>query len=130
MCTNSQNLPVYILLSENTLANPNTPSSYIHPTIQYQFKDDPPENLLPTTADEDIIILDETAAQQPTYTARSLSSKRAPTGFHVANAPGTSLSSVEGESGRAGDKLYILDSVGDIENRYDSWVDIHSLQYV
>ncbi|THH06371.1 hypothetical protein EW145_g4137 [Phellinidium pouzarii] len=100
--------PFYLLLQHTSPADANnatssTPASFSHPLIEYHFADDPPSALLPSSAAENVIILDYNGPDS-TPVVQSLHSDFAITGVKVTDAPGAAAT-------RRNDRMFIIETI-------------------
>ncbi|KAH8120125.1 hypothetical protein DFH11DRAFT_1721984 [Phellopilus nigrolimitatus] len=106
--------PFYLLLqhtnANSSAASSSAPANFSHPLIEYHFADDPASALLPTSADERVIVLDyDSPASAPVV--QSLHADFAVASVKVTDAPGAAAAaSRDGESTR-NDKMYIIETI-------------------
>ncbi|KAA1468658.1 hypothetical protein DENSPDRAFT_834050 [Dentipellis sp. KUC8613] len=80
--------PYYILVS-HSCQNPNAPTPTLtHPTIQYHYADDMPLHILPTSRDEQVLVLDRDPLHPEFPRGQSITGNIAVTGVKVTDAPG------------------------------------------
>lgn len=106
--------PFYVLLQNASGATQTTAgsaSTFVHPTIEYHFADDPPSALLPAS-DEVVVIIDYNGPDLPPM-VQSLHPDLAVTGIKIADAPGAAAAHP-----RRNDKMYVLETVSCGDNVY------------
>ena len=108
--------PRYILVSHSSQSpNCSTPVKTLsHPHIHYQYADDPPLSLLPTSPAEQVIVLDYDPSGRTSPHAQSISGPAAVTGVKVTDAPGHIPS---GEDADWNDKMFVVHTTS-LDERY------------
>ncbi|KIJ45130.1 hypothetical protein M422DRAFT_207357 [Sphaerobolus stellatus SS14] len=120
--------PQYVLLSHSNLvssssATSNTVSTLVHPSIQYQFRDDPPISV-PHHQTKHVLVMDYDPASPQSLHVQSLSPQLAVTSIKVTEAPGTAAHSEDDEP--KNNKMYVVETVAhqQSENRGSSNDDV------
>lgn len=111
--------PLYVLLQPNLPSASSAPATFVHPVIEYHFADDPPTALLPTSANESVLVLDYTSSDI-IPTVQSLHSGSAISNLRIVDAPG--VSSAKQSEPTINDKMYIIETVSSIEASKDQYV--------
>ena len=110
--------PRYILVSHSSQSpNCSAPVKTLsHPHIHYQYADDPPLALLPSSSAEQVIVLDYDPSGRTSPHAQSISGPAAVTGVKVTDAPGHIPT---GEDASSNDKMYVVHTTGlDLGERF------------
>ncbi|KZV75583.1 hypothetical protein PENSPDRAFT_748469 [Peniophora sp. CONT] len=111
--------PRYILVSHSS-QSPNCSASVktlSHPYIHYQYADDPPLSLLPSSPSEQVIVLDYDPSGRTSPRAQSISGPAAVTGVKVTDAPGHIPT---GEDASWNDKMFVVHTTSLDESRRPS----------
>ena len=90
--------PQYVLVSHSN-AVANAAPTLTHPTIQYQFRDDPPLSLPDS---QHVLVMDYDPAAPDDVRVQSLSHQLAVTAVRVTDAPGA--------DGAANTQMYVLET--------------------
>lgn len=103
--------PYYILVSQSSNGPhgiPSTSTTFSHPTVEYHYADDSPQELLPRCPGEHVLVLDYNPDGNTAPTVHSLSSDLAVTGLKVSEAPGAGIA----ENGATkNDQMYVLETI-------------------
>jgi len=106
--------PYYVLLSHATLssssshATVSTTPTLTHPTIQYQFRDDPPLSF-PDAHNAHVLVMDYDPTSPDLVQVQSLSPQLAVTSLKVNDAPGAG--SMPEDDEQKNNKMYVLETV-------------------
>ncbi|TCD71241.1 hypothetical protein EIP91_011719 [Steccherinum ochraceum] len=108
---NASQPPYYVLVSHTPHANPSSappPTIFSHPTIEYHYADDPPDNLLPRVPGEVVLVLEHHRSDDDSseYVGKSLTTELAVTSVRVTEAPGAGAMDDGGKNGN----MYVLDT--------------------
>ncbi|KAF9535848.1 hypothetical protein CPB83DRAFT_901514 [Crepidotus variabilis] len=82
------NPPCYVLLAHSSSTT--APVTLVHPIIQYHYADDSPLSVLPTQADEHVLVLNHNPTTDSAV-VQSISSSLVVTGLKVEEAPGAAV---------------------------------------
>ena len=105
--------PLYVLLQPNHPSTSSAPATFVHPVIEYHFADDPATALLPTSANESVLVLDY-SIPDATPTVQSLHPGSAISNLRIVDAPGVASAQQAGPN-IPNDKMYIIETVSSIE---------------
>ncbi|KAI0274693.1 hypothetical protein BC834DRAFT_849219 [Gloeopeniophorella convolvens] len=104
--------PYYVLVSSLSKTQPaatSGPTAAVlsHPVVQYHYANDSPLSLLPTSSDEQVLVLDYDPLNPSFTRAQSISGSSAITGIKVTDAPGAGSSDADAQWSS---KMFVLET--------------------